>query len=323
MANQEHLAILKQGAEVWNQWREKNSLIQPDLNHVSLGGRVDYSQINFSGANLNFSGFTFANLSGANLNGATLMGAYLMGASLRGASLCDAQMSVTNLDSADLTDVDMSNATLDYTVLANVDLRRVKGLESVKHHRPSAIDIRTVYRSQGNIPETFLRGVGVPDSFITYARSLVGRPIEYFSCFISYSSRDEAFVKRLYADLQSNDVRCWFAPEDLKIGDKLRPSIDESIYLYDKLLLVLSHHSVMSQWVEHEVETALEKERRENRTVLFPIRLDKTVMEIEGGWPALIRNTRNIGDFSRWKRHETYQRAFERLLRDLKAESKR
>ena len=68
-------------------------------------------------------------------------------------------------------------------------------------------------------------------------------------------------------------------------------------------------------------ETALAKERKERRIVLFPIRLDNAVMGIEGGWPALIRNTRNIGNFERWKRHDTYQKAFDRLLRDLKAES--
>ena len=60
-----------------------------------------------------------------------------------------------------------------------------------------------------------------------------------------------------YADLQSKGVRCWFASEDMKIGDCLRPRIDETIRLYDKLLLVLSKTSVASQWVEQEVETAL------------------------------------------------------------------
>jgi hypothetical protein len=37
------------------------------------------------------------------------------------------------------------------------------------------------------------------------------------------------------------------------------------------------------------------------------------------GSPPLIRNTRNIGDFRRWKTHDVYQKAFDRLLRDLKA----
>jgi len=150
---------------------------------------------------------------------------------------------------------------------------------------------------------------------------LASQPIEYYACFISYSHKDQPFALLLYTDLQSKGVRCWFAPEDLKIGDKLRPHIDESIRLYDKLLLVLSQHSVTSQWVEQEVETALEKERKKQQTVLFPIRLDNTVMNMENGWPALVRNTRHIGDFTRWTDSQVYQQAFERLLYDLKAEN--
>jgi hypothetical protein len=74
--------------------------------------------------------------------------------------------------------------------------------------------------------------------------------------------------------------------------------------------------------VEQEVETALEKERKEQRSALFPIRLDNVVMQIEKGWPALIRNTRHIGDFTRWQDHDAYRKALKRLIRDLKAERK-
>ena len=35
-----------------------------------------------------------------------------------------------------------------------------------------------------------------------------------------------------HADLQSKGVRCWFASEDMKIGDCLRPRLDETIRLY-------------------------------------------------------------------------------------------
>lgn len=115
-------------------------------------------------------------------------------------------------------------------------------------------------------------------------------------------------------------MRCWFAPEDLKIGAEIRVGIDESIRLHDKLLLVLSETSVKSQWVQQEVETALAKEREQGRTVLFPIRLDDAAMQINTGWPAYLKNTRNIGDFTHWKDHDSYQKAFARLLRDLKAE---
>ena len=146
--------------------------------------------------------------------------------------------------------------------------------------------------------------------------------MDFCSCFISYSSKDDEFAQRLHADLQAKGVRCWFALEDLKIGDKFRITIDETIRVYDKLLLVLSHHSVQSDWVEKEVETAMEKEREQSRTMLFPIRLDAAVMEIKTGWPADIHRTRHIGDFTNWKDHDAYQKSVERLLRDLKASDK-
>ena len=165
-----------------------------------------------------------------------------------------------------------------------------------------------------------MRGCGVPDAMIAYIGSLVGKAIEYYSCFISYSSKDQECAERLHADLQAKGVRCWFAPEDLKIGDKFRTRIDEAIRYYDKLLLVLSEHSVNSKWVEKEVETAFDKETPDH-TVLFPIRLDDAVMKTDRAWAADIRRTRHIGDFCCWKDHDAYQKAFERLLRDLKAES--
>jgi hypothetical protein len=124
-------------------------------------------------------------------------------------------------------------------------------------------------------------------------------------------------------------VRCWFAPEDLKIGDKFRTRIDESIRLYDKLIVILTEHSIASAWVEEEVEAALEKERRlsgQKPTVgtaptvatLFPIRLDDAVMETDQAWAASLRRTRHIGDFRNWKDHDAFKKAFDRLLRDLK-----
>jgi len=171
-----------------------------------------------------------------------LSDAVLIGASLEGANLCGVYLKGANL----------SHASMRGTFLGDIDLSEVKGLESVVHEGPSEISISTIYRSKGNIPEAFLKGAGVDDTFITYIRSLVGKSIEYFSCFISYSSKDEAFAKRLYADLQNNNVRCWFAPEDLKIGDKIRTGIDEAIRIHDKLLLVLSGNSVESAWIEKE-----------------------------------------------------------------------
>jgi hypothetical protein len=329
MAHEEHLKILKQGAEVWNRWRVKHVGVLPDLRGATLSGmnltwanlsQVDFSEADLSeadlyGADLSEAFLIKADLSWANLSGVNFIEAYLVEAYLIEAYLIEA-----NFRGANLSQTDLSKAKLGKTVFVDVDLSAAKGLDVVEHHGPSFIGLDTIYRSHGQIPEAFLRGAGVPDAFIAYMGSLTGKALEYYSCFISYSHKDEAFAQRLHADLQDKGVRCWFAPEDMKIGDKIRPRIDESIRIHDKLLLILSEHSVASEWVEHEVEHALDLERERKAPVLFPIRLDDAVMESKIGWAGNIRRSRHIGDFCQWKDRDSYQRAFDRLLRDLKAE---
>jgi uncharacterized protein YjbI with pentapeptide repeats len=362
MANPEHLEILKQGTGAWNKWRDENKDVIPDLSHAEAYG-LNLSGVDLHKANLKHAILSHSVLNGARLNNANLGGAHLYGAhlnhvnldaarliaanlvaakfnhaslvganlndaNLRDATFADADFTATNLFSTsffftNLKDADFKGARIEMTKFNEIDLSEVKNLESVIHSGPSSIGIDTIYKSRGNIPEKFLRGCGVQEDFITFMRSLVVNGIEFYSCFISYSSKDEEFAKRLYADLQNEGVRCWFAPEDLKIGEKFRVRIDESIRLYDKLLLVLSENSVSSQWVEKEVETALEKEREQGKIVLFPVRLDDSVSEIKTGWAADVRRSRHIGDFTDWKNHDSYRKAFERLMRDLKAEASR
>ena len=74
-------------------------------------------------------------------------------------------------------------------------------------------------------------------------------------------------------------ARKWFTR---LLKDRIRDRIDQSIRVYDKLLLVLSEVSLGSQWIEHEVETALQKERDDKASVLFPVRLDDAAMEAKG-----------------------------------------
>jgi uncharacterized protein YjbI with pentapeptide repeats len=285
-------------------------LIGANLSETKLS-KANLSKANLSGANL-----SGANLLEANLSGADLSGADLSGADLSEANLSNANLSWTDLSGAILFEADLSGATfflthlkridlnhsrMSWTLICKVDLSEARGLETVGHSGPSTIGIDSIFLSKGKIPEIFLRGAGVPEEFITYMKSLVANPIEYYSCFISYSSKDEEFARRLHADLQAVHVRCWFAPEDLKIGERFRPRIDEAIRLHDKLLLVLSQNSVSSPWVETEVESAFERERKEGRTVLFPIRLDNGVMETDEAWAADIRRKRHIGNFSQWR----------------------
>jgi hypothetical protein len=268
MANPEHLQILEQGVELWNAWRHDNKAITPDLGGTNLSeanlSKVDFTRVNlFSakliGASLAEAQLTHASLietdlTRADLNEANIYGANLTWTSLTNAHLTSAILVHTQFIGVDLTGADLSRAMLFETVFSNTNLTAVRGLETCDHGGPSTLDHRTLAKS-GLLPLTFLRGCGLPDALIDYLPSLLGEPIRYDSLFISYASQDQAFAERLYADLQNKGVRCWYAPEDMKIGDEFRSRIDASIHLQDRLLLILSEHSIKSRWVQKEVET--------------------------------------------------------------------
>jgi hypothetical protein len=138
------------------------------------------------------------------------------------------------------------------------------------------------------------------------------------SCFISYSSKDTKLAERLYGDLKTNGVLCWFAPQDLAWGSKTWDSIDKAIQMREKVLLLLSRNSINSGWVEDEVSKAYAEERRRNRLVLFPVRLDDAIMETDRPWAVKLRDQRNIGDFRRWRTASHYRKNLEALLGWLK-----
>jgi uncharacterized protein YjbI with pentapeptide repeats len=271
-----------------------------------------------SGANLKWASLPSADLSNANLNGANLQKADLSSAYLSGANLQKADLSMANLSLAKLNGAKLFGARLYESVFGNSDLRDAAGLSQCVFEGPCILDLRTIQRS-GRLPLPFLRGCGLPDLVIEYLPSLLNEPIQFYSCFISYSRTDQHFAERLHADLQASGVRCWFAPEDLKTGDRFQERIEGAIRVFDKVLIVLSEASVKSRWVEREVNAARDREDRDNRTVLFPIRLDDAVMNAAQPWAADIRRTRHIGNFRDWHQHPEYRKAFDRLLRDLKA----
>jgi DNA invertase Pin-like site-specific DNA recombinase len=127
----------------------------------------------------------------------------------------------------------------------------------------------------------------------------------------------ERTMEGLKAARGRKGVRCWFAPHDMPIGAKIIDALDEAIRLRDKVLLILSENAIASDWVEDEVSKAYAEERKRKQIVLFPVRLDNTVMKTEEPWASKLRDQRNIGDFTRWKDHDAYRKSFERLMHGL------
>ena len=313
MANPKHREILKQGVDAWNKWRVENPGITPVLEGADLR-EADLPRADLRRAYLRQANLYGANLAGAQAGEAILAGANLYRAELKGADLRGADLHATNLDGADLSGTDVTNAQLVDTTFGNNDLSTIKGLETVRHLGPSTIGIDTIYKSKGNIPEVFLRGAGVPEDFITYMRSLVGKAIDFYSCFISYSSKDDDFAQRLYADLQAKNVRCWKFDENAKWGESVWGEIDTAIRHYDKLVVICSKHSLQSPPVIREIERALQKEDREHKNVLFPIRIDDYLFD-EWDHPRKADVvSKVIGDFRGSDNLATYSKAFPRFL---------
>jgi len=169
------------------------------------------------------------------------------------------------------------------------------------------------------LPLAFLRGIGWPDQLIDRLPSLFGQLMPHCSCFISYSSADEIFVRQLHADLQGKGIRSWFAPKNRKIGARTLDTLNEAIRLRGKVLLVLSRASITSEWVEDEVTGAFAEERRRGIVVLSAVYLDDMIFMTTAAWARKLRDDRHIGDFRLWTDIGTYQLTLNQLLRDLRA----
>jgi hypothetical protein len=115
MANSEHLARLKEGVEAWNQWRESNPSVKPDLSEADLRGAL------LRGARLRGAHLNGADLSGADLSGAWLIEADLYGANLSGANLGGAFTYRADLGGANLSKANLSRADLTLTSLVEAN----------------------------------------------------------------------------------------------------------------------------------------------------------------------------------------------------------
>jgi TIR domain/Pentapeptide repeats (8 copies) len=361
MVDESQLSLLKQDVEAWNYWRFEHQRDQVHLTEADLAG-TNLREANLRGADLrkailidaNFTTLNLVNLSEADLSEANLMGANLRGTDLSRSNLCkanlrDAHLDEANLREANLREADLrgallfsanlSSAVLDGanfkkatvagTIFGRVDLSSCKGLDSVEHSGPSTLGVDSIILSKGKIPKIFLRGVGLPDEWIDYIPSLVGDGIQFFSCFISYSSADKPFAVRLHDALQSEGIRCWLDEKQLLPGDDISRELERGIHLWEKFLLCASKNSLTSRWVENEIKTTLEKEwalRKEKGTSvqkLIPLNLDGYMFSNEWDLGVLANEIRSrvAADFQGWETNkESFDAQVDRVIKALRAD---
>jgi uncharacterized protein YjbI with pentapeptide repeats len=121
MANEEHLALLRQGVAAWNRWRKEHDEPYPDLSRANLR-QVRLNRANLHGADLRGANLSQASLVGANLCFSNLTQASLSRAHLRGAYLGSTTLTLTNLSGADLRQAHLDGAKLLATDLSEANL---------------------------------------------------------------------------------------------------------------------------------------------------------------------------------------------------------
>lgn len=89
--------------------------------------------------------------------------------------------------------------------------------------------------------------------------------------FVSYSSKDKKFVRRLVYKLEQAGIKVWFDEVELKIGQSLIERLREAIDSVDFLIVVLSKNSISSPWVTREVDIAMNQEIKNKKIKVLPI----------------------------------------------------
>ncbi|MBI2865969.1 MAG: toll/interleukin-1 receptor domain-containing protein [Chloroflexi bacterium] len=111
MANEEHVRLVRQGAEALSRWRKQHPGEVLDLSRADLS-RGDLSRADLSGGQLVEAGFIRARVTRADFSGANLTGADFFGADLRGADLSGTDLTRSNLSTADLSRANLFEALL-------------------------------------------------------------------------------------------------------------------------------------------------------------------------------------------------------------------
>lgn len=121
--------------------------------------------------------------------------------------------------------------------------------------------------------------------------------------FISHSSQDKPFVRKLVEQLRKHHLKLWFDEQEIKVGQSIVARISEGLNDSDYLMVILSRASVASHWVQAELNAALMNEISEKGSVVLPVLIEDCDI------PVLLRS----------KLYADFRTSFEKGLRSLLA----
>lgn len=105
-----------------------------------------------------------------------------------------------------------------------------------------------------NLVEIFLsQNLIVPNNVSNDLLNDISTKLNIPKIFISHSSEDKPFVKKLIESLSTAKINCWLDENEIKVGDDLSKVITSNLRDSDFLLLTISKNSAKSKWVHYEL----------------------------------------------------------------------
>lgn len=134
------------------------------------------------------------------------------------------------------------------------------------------------------------------------------------SIFLCYSSKDKRFVKNLASKLEEHEVEVWLDEKKIYIGDSLTKKIGEAIVDTDYMAAVISNNSINSEWVQKELQIAMNEEIEYKEVIVLPLLIEEIRKK---DMPPFLRD-KLYADFTS---PDKYEKSFKKLLNTLGIET--
>jgi len=329
--------LFYKGSDAWNDWRKKFPHINPSFAGLYLD-EMDFSpEFNLTGVNFHTCHLKAVSFFGTNLERAIFSEAFLSRVrfqhcnmkwvDFRKSQISNSIFWSSNLEWVDFTGSfmpgsDFTSAILGKTIFGSIDLTQCKGLANVTCLAPCVVGIDTVLLSRGSIPIGFLEKNQVGKSAMDFVKKVKQIPNTFYTCFVSYSSKDRLFVNKLIAELSDEGINCWVDKSNLKIGEPFPQMIKEAIASFDKFIVIVSRNSIESKWVLQEMEYAKSINNLKQQPFIFPLLLHAKKENIPVLFKDLLEGSHMV-DFYRHSQRNIYTSSKYELINSLRHEPKK
>ena len=95
--------------------------------------------------------------------------------------------------------------------------------------------------------------------------------------FLSHSSKDKEFARKIAKDLVKNGFEVWFDEWEIMVGESISQKIEKGLEDSDFVAVLLSSNSVKSGWVKKEWQSRIGKEAKEKKVHILPLKLEQCI----------------------------------------------